>query len=181
VIGNTRFVGATLWTDYDLGQYGHFAETAGMRYMNDYRFIRAGAEYRKALPKDTIDEHYAQRERMERLLAEPFDGPTVVVTHHSPHEHGLQHGRVETELDAAYASDLSELIERYKPEVWVHGHIHVNRDYMHDETRIICNPRGYLITRRMHGRGESRPENPSFNPGMVIEVAPRPKPVAQPT
>jgi len=173
VIGGVRFVGGTLWTDFDLGRYGHFAETEAMRWLSDYRHIRA-ENYRKCLPKDTISEHYAQRYRIEQLLAQPFDGPTVVVSHHAPLERSLQEGRVTSELDAAYASDLSQMIEIYAPEIWLHGHIHRNRDYMHDRTRVIANPRGYLLGRVMNGRGHRYPENPDFDPMLVIEVERRP-------
>jgi Icc-related predicted phosphoesterase len=176
VIGDTRFIGATLWTDFDLGQYGHFAELEAGRSMNDFRYIRTGSDYRKALPKDVIDIHYAQRARMETLLAEHFDGPTVVVTHHAPLERSLQTGKQESPLDAAYASDLSELIERHAPELWLHGHVHVSHDYMHADTRVVSNPRGYLLGNTMKGRGHRYPENPAFDTTMVIEVAPRLRP-----
>lgn len=173
VIGDTRFVGATLWTDFDLGQHGYHAEMDAGRLMNDYRLIRVGSSYRKALPKDTIDEHYTQRARIERILAEPFDGPTVVVSHHAPLERSLQAGRQESPLDAAYASDLSALIEQYAPNLWLHGHIHVSHDYVHDRTRIVTNPRGYLLGHVMQGRGRRYPENPAFDPALVITVEKR--------
>jgi len=178
VIGETRFVGATLWTDFDLGQHGHFAEQDAIRWLNDYRYIRT-QDYRKALPKDTIGEHYAQRAKIEQVLATPFDGPTVVVTHHAPLERSLQAGRQEGPLDAAYASDLSGLIERFQPEFWLHGHIHTSHDYVHAGTRVVTNPRGYLLGRVMQGRGHRYPENPAFDPGLVIIVEPRPKPIMQ--
>jgi Icc-related predicted phosphoesterase len=172
IINGTRFVGGTMWTDFDLGSFGHFAEMEAIKWMNDYRYIRT-ENYRKALPKDTAAAHVAQRYRIEQVLATRFDGPTVVITHHAPLERSLQKGKVETELDAAYASDLGPVIETYAPELWIHGHIHKCHDYVHDRTRIICNPRGYLITRRMHGRGESKPENEAFDPELVIEVTKR--------
>jgi len=179
VIGGTRFVGGTLWTDFDLGGYGAAAEMEAMRWLNDYRYIRTDG-YRKALPKDTAAQHIAQRHRIEQLLSQPFDGPSVVVTHHAPLERSLQTGKVESELDAAYASDLSSVIEKFQPELWLHGHIHRNRDYMHDRTRVVANPRGYLLGRVMQGRGHRYPENPAFDPGLVIVVEPRPKPIVRP-
>jgi Icc-related predicted phosphoesterase len=172
VIGDTRFVGGTLWTDFDLGHFGHFAELEAMKWMNDYRYIRAG-QYQRARPLDTITEHIAQRTRIEQILARAFDGPTVVLTHHAPLERSLLTGKVTSELDAAYASDLSSLIEQYAPELWLHGHIHANRDYMHDRTRVICNPRGYLLGNTMKGRGRTYPENEAFDPAMVIGVSGR--------
>ncbi len=172
IIDGVRFVGATLWTDFDLGSYGHFAELEAMRWLNDYRYVRA-ENYRKALPKDTASAHVAQRYRIEQILAQPFEGPTVVVTHHAPLEQSLQNGRVENELDAAYASDLSGLVSTYAPEFWIHGHIHCNRDYVYDRTRVVANPRGYLLGATMRGRGRQYPENADFNPELVIEVAKR--------
>lgn len=180
VLGDTRFVGATLWTDFDLGKWGYHAEKQAISSMNDYKYIRTGSEYRRALPKDTIDIHYEQRQRLENVLATSFDGATVVVTHHAPLERSLRGGEVIDILDPAYASDLSEMVERYQPELWVHGHIHVSRDYEHANTRIISNPRGYMLEHIMRGRGERRPENPNFDPAMVIDVVPRPKSTPRP-
>jgi Icc-related predicted phosphoesterase len=179
VIGDTRFVGATMWTDFALGDYGHIAELEAMKQMNDYRYIRYGSGYAKARPKEIIDIHYAQKARIEQVLATPFDGPTAVITHHAPLERSLQTGRQEGPLDTAYASDLSGLIDTYQPELWLHGHIHVSHDYMHGNTRIKSNPRGYLMGSQMKGRGRTWPENPAFDPGLVVVVESRPKPIVQ--
>jgi Icc-related predicted phosphoesterase len=46
-------------------------------------------------------------------------------------------------VDAAYASNLEALIEAHGPTLWVHGHIHTCSDYRIENTRIVCNPRGY--------------------------------------
>jgi Icc-related predicted phosphoesterase len=181
VIGGTRFVGATLWADFALGDYGHISELEAMKNMNDHRYIRIGSSYSKVRPKDLIDIHYQHRSRIEQVLARPFDGSTVVVTHHAPLERSLQHGRQDGPLDAAYASDLSSLIDTYLPELWLHGHIHTSHDYTHSSTRVRTNPRGYLMGAQMMGRGRTWPENPDFDPTLVIEVEPRPKPIVQPT
>ena len=82
----------------------------------------------------------------------------------------MQTGRQEGPFDAAYASDLGEMIETYRPEIWLHGHVHVSHDYTHADTRIISNPRGYLLGSTMNGRGHRYPENPDFDPALVIEV-----------
>ncbi len=80
---------------------------------------------------------------------------------------------MENELDAAYASDLSGLLSTYAPELWIHGHIHRNRDYVHNRTRVVANPRGYLLGSSIRGRGRQYPENVDFNPELVIEVTKR--------
>jgi len=55
-------------------------------------------------------------------------------------------------------SDLSSEIERWQPDLWVHGHVHDSFDYRVGRTRVLCNPRGC---------GD---ENRDFNPGLVVEV-----------
>jgi len=34
----------------------------------------------------------------------------------------------------------------YRPQIklWVHGHTHDPYDYVIGETRVVCNPRGYI-------------------------------------
>lgn len=56
----------------------------------------------------------------------------------------------------------------HAPSVWIHGHIHANRDYVIGGTRVIANPRGYPLT---FGLNAPR-ENPDFNPRLVVEVGP---------
>ena len=57
--------------------------------------------------------------------------------------------------NAAFASDLSDVITRRRPAIWIHGHIHKFRDYMADKTRVICNPRGYSGERYTSGFRDS--------------------------
>jgi Icc-related predicted phosphoesterase len=47
--------------------------------------------------------------------------------------------------NGAYCSDLSDLIlDNPNIKVWVHGHVHDTCDYKVGDTRVLCNPRGYL-------------------------------------
>ncbi|MGD5643834.1 hypothetical protein QUT23_22580, partial [Xanthomonas citri pv. citri] len=56
-------------------------------------------------------------------------------------------------------------------ELWLHGHVHANRDYVAGDTRVVANPRGYPDPRGPGGR-----ENPAFDPCLVVDVEPRPAP-----
>ncbi|MDR4305950.1 metallophosphoesterase family protein [Chelatococcus sambhunathii] len=173
-IGGVRFAGATLWTDYNVA--GEPAIAIGVandrhRGMNDHRRIKvAAAGYGRFRPVDALAAHRAQLAALEAILAETFDGPTVVITHHAPHPRSLRHGEVRETIDASYASDLTEVIERWKPAVWIHGHVHKNQDYRVADTRIVANPRGYVVTK---GQGRSQTvevENPAHDPGFAITV-----------
>lgn len=82
------------------------------------------------------------RSAIERVLAQPHAGPTIVVTHHAPSAMSLPAGERLHESAGAFASDLSDVLWRYQPELWVHGHVHSAADYRVGNTRVLCNPRG---------------------------------------
>ncbi|MCJ2050260.1 metallophosphoesterase [Methylobacterium sp. J-070] len=149
VIGGTRFLGGTLWTDFRLGSFGltHAFRSAQGRFgMVDYRRIRTGPRSRDRIePGEVLAMHRATRAYLEATLAEPHSGPTVVVTHHAPHAASLPNQHAD--LAWCYASDLSELILDRGPDLWVHGHVHRTADYRVGRTRVICNARGHADER----------------------------------
>lgn len=177
VIGDTRFVGGTLWTDYRIwhGQEWH-GQNAALKNMNDFRYIRSRDYERRLLPWMLAEIHQQHRVAIEDTLATPHDGPTVVVTHHAPSPKSLRDGRVTEPLDAAYASDLEEMIMRHQPEMWIHGHVHTRHDYMIGGTRIVCNPRGYRHAAHRRMRRPPDVEVKEFDERLVVEVGRRPRP-----
>lgn len=70
----------------------------------------------------------------------------VVVTHHAPTFNSVAEWyKHDTLMNGAFASDLSELImDRPQIKLWTHGHMHNSSDYMVGDTRVVCNPRGYI-------------------------------------
>ncbi|MCW6507065.1 metallophosphoesterase family protein [Lichenifustis flavocetrariae] len=144
-IAGVRFLGTTLWTDYRVeGTPIQAAMRAAEKGMNDYKNIRRPSSTKPTKPiraADLLARHRASVEFLDAELALPFDGPTVVVTHHAPHRRSLM---VQFDpLNGCYASDLEWLIRKHSPPLWVHGHTHVPSDYDVGNTRIVCNPRGY--------------------------------------
>jgi hypothetical protein len=45
-------------------------------------------------------------------------------------------------VSAAFVSDLSALIERYQPDVWIYGHTHKSDATKIGMTRMISNAKG---------------------------------------
>jgi len=180
VLAGVRFVGATLWTDWDLRPEERARATSegavragGMRDVRRIKWRRGPRDYSAFLPRVSGSLHREQRRRIETALAEPYAGPTVVVTHHAPHERSLRGGGWRTPLDAAYASDLSAMLEGpTAPAVWIHGHIHECRDYVVGGTRVVANPRGYITESpgSRHRAATREVENPAFNPALILEV-----------
>lgn len=174
-IAGIRFVGATLWTDFSVsvGDDEHIppeerrAVALGLApaYIADFHCIFRSDERRKnengmITARELLARHQISRSFIDRKLEGPFDGRTVVVTHHAPHMASLDPRFFGQATSAAFASDLSDLIDRRKPDVWIHGHIHKFRDYMVDSTRVICNPRGYGGERGISG----------FRPDFVVDL-----------
>ena len=180
-VDGLRVVGATLWTDYLIGEprwpRAWALRDCGDRErgMRDHRRIQTRDRLGSPAPFRTLaalELHNEHRARIERVLAEPHDGPTIVVTHHAPHPLSLPwEGPVEPTC-AAYASDLTEILEGPgAPALWIHGHVHVSRDYRLGGTRVISNPRGHDTSfRRRDGSWADERENPSFNPSLIMEL-----------
>lgn len=159
--GGVRLVGASLWTDYRI--FGEANQAAVMNAcasgMNDHRVIGWQKQpWLRFRPQEAALLHHRSRAYIAETLAVPFDGPTVVVSHHAVHWESV-HPRFRSDLvTGAFVSDLSQLIETHQPALWVHGHVHNSSDYRLGETRILCNPHGYGY------------ENPAFDGALVVEV-----------
>lgn len=156
VVGDTRFLGATLWTDFRLFGYDQewFAIQAGQRGLNDFRLIREGGKPFTARRSQEL--HEASLKWLQHAIAEPHDGKTVVVSHHLPSMLSVADRFKQDLLSACFASNLDDLFGRM--ELWIHGHTHECFDYSSEGTRVICNPRGYPR------------ENAKFDSGKVVDI-----------
>ncbi len=164
ILKDVRILASTLWTDYRLfgpGQYIKALQTA-RQSMNDFQIIafKEKSVYRILHPHDTILFHQRSIKYLTKKLSEPFEGATVVVTHHLPSKQSVTKFYKNDILSASFASNLDRLIKKYQPNLWIHGHTHTNFDYFIGDTRIICNPRGYSPF------GLCK----KFNPNLIVEL-----------
>lgn len=162
VIDGVRFLGSTLWTDFALfGEADKFYAMHEARLrMTDFSIIRNhGVRF---TPEDAFQLHTASREWLAAMLAEPFDGKTVVVTHHAPSSRSVHPRYARDLLTPAFASNLENLMHGDRVPLWIHGHMHESFDYEIYDTRVLCNPRGYA----------PRALNPDFKADLVVEIAP---------
>ena len=113
------------------------------RVVRDYQEIEYGPERRPLTPADTRAAHLVSREWLSERLAEPFDGTTVVVTHHQPLITGQPPDAALRAIAGAFVSDLSPLIGADREALWIFGHTHRFADLVHDGTRVLSNQRGY--------------------------------------
>ena len=162
VIGGVRFLGATLWTDYALDgeAWRPLAMAAARAAMNDHRRIAMSKDpWRRFRPEDALALHRASRRFLGEVLAVPFAGPTVVVTHHAPSPRSSDPRYAGSRANAAYASDLTEMVGMSDAALWLHGHTHQSCDYRVGDTRVVSNPHGYGT------------ENGAYDPVLTLEVA----------
>lgn len=155
-----RFLGATLWTDFMLYGEGEawFSRQRARRSIDDFSVIRNGD--RRFTPEDSVRLHEASKAWLVSELQTPFTGETVIVTHHLPATPSIASRYRNDPLNPTFASRLEDVIEIYRPDLWIHGHTHVACDYEIFGTRVVCNPRGYP--------GESADRK--FQPGLVVEL-----------
>lgn len=170
--GGVRFLGCTLWTDYRLLPDRSQQElmTHAATRLNDHRRIRVRNGDRFT-PEQALSEHEASRGWLALELAKPYDGATVVVTHHGPHPLSV-HPRYEgDELNAAFVSNLSPLLR--KADYWLHGHVHDSFDYLVEGCRVVANPRGYATnSASCEVFPKLRFENPGFRYAFLVDVVP---------
>ena len=165
-LGDVRFLGTTLWTDFLL--YGpdegrDLAVQAALENVHDFRRIHVDEE-REALftPLDAAALFQRNAAWLEQRLHAPWRGTTVVVTHHAPSGRCIAPRFAGSPLNACFASHLDRLVGSGCASLWIHGHMHHSVDYRWEGTRVLCNPRGYVR--------EGRNENPDFDPELVVEV-----------
>jgi predicted phosphodiesterase len=166
VVGGVRFLGTTLWTDFKI--FGEGATQAAVmaqaiRSMRD--FSRIHADETSALPftpSDAAALFTLQAAWLASRLAEPFAGPTVVITHHAPSRRSIHPRFADSSLNACFVSDAEHLLDGRRVRLWIHGHTHDSFDYMLNGTRVVCNPRGYA----KNGVNE----NPLFDPHFTVAI-----------
>ncbi len=160
--GTIRVLGCTLWTDYALFGSPVDGMAACSGSMADHRLIR-GTEGRTVRPEELRRRHARSRRFLAAALRTPWDGPTVVVTHHLPSIRSVSRRWLSDPVSAGFASRLDRLVA-LGPAVWVHGHSHDTTGWRDDNgTLCVCNPAGYA-------RSGGRRENGSFHGKLVIAI-----------
>ena len=161
IIDSVRFLGCTLWTNFELFRDLKLESMLdGESCLNDFRLIRNGEWYFSA--QDSINLHHESVQWLTaKLKHTPYEGKTVVISHHAPSYQSVVPRYANNLLSACFASRLDHLLGA--SELWLHGHMHDSLDYVQNGTRVVCNPRGYC-------RHEGGCENDDFDPKLILEI-----------
>ena len=150
-----RFVGCTLWSDFDAltggqtlgGKNITLAEQLKMRdkafraanfYLKKNHSLRQG---QPMLAEAVREESLKSQVWLRQTLAVPFDGPTVVVTHFAPSLLSADPRYGITPGTAGFCNTLDDLLPQ--ASLWLHGHLHCPNDYVKHGCRVVANPLGY--------------------------------------
>ena len=129
-----------LWTDdgKNGGQYNKDATGAMIRI--GYKSKEEPARW---TPEDSVIDHEKMLAYVDHVTRDP--GSYIVVGHHCPSELSVAPQYKGDLLNGAFRSSLDDFIEA-RPQIkfWFHGHTHHNFNYWIGETRVVCNPRGYI-------------------------------------
>ena len=145
VIDDVTFLGGTLWTD--VNRYDPLTLHALGDMMQDYSVIRNdGLGYTKLRPAHSAHRHHQTIDYFRLMLSENKDQKCVIVGHHAPAHKSVAEEYVrQNTMNGGYYSDLSDFIlDHPQIKLWTHGHMHNPSDYLIGDTRVVCNPRGYI-------------------------------------
>ena len=158
-IKGIRFLGCTLWTDFQLLGDIDVAIAAARLNMTDFQQIRMSPQYRKIKPSNTVAWHKKTRRWIEQEIESCKDDKIVIVSHHAPSIRSIPEKYRSDPLTAASASNMDGFIKWTDAELWIHGHIHKSFDYVIGKTRVVCNPLGPIDE-----------PNEQFNPKLTLEI-----------
>ena len=119
-----------------------------LRDVNNELVIERVDHYEKASrwsPEDSVEDHKKMVDYID-IVTQDKSKKYVVVTHHAPSSESIAECyKHDTLMNGAFHSDLSEFIlDRPQIKLWTHGHMHNQSDYGIGDTRVVCNPRGYI-------------------------------------
>lgn len=170
VLQGVRFVGTTLWSDFDaLGPGADDAgATLGQLLKNRDKAFRAANFYlRKTgatrhgapmLAPEVREQALVCQQWLQQALRQPHQGVTVAVTHFAPSLRSADPRYGMTPGTAGFCNALDGLLQH--ANIWLHGHLHAPSDYVHHGCRVVANPLGYA----------RKSEQTEFLPGLLVDT-----------
>ena len=144
-----RFVGTTLWTDFDALIPSNATPTMALRarekacraanfYLKKTTTTRHGLPF---LAEQVREQSLCCQQWLREALAQPFEGRTVVITHFAPSLQSADPRYGMTPGTAGFCNKLDDLLPQ--AQLWLHGHLHCPQNYVAHGCRVVANPLGY--------------------------------------
>lgn len=165
-----RFVGTTLWSDFDAlnpvvqggsGSLGQLLQARDKAFRAANFYLRKTGTTRAGQPmlaEQLREQALVCQAWLREALATPFDGATVVITHFAPSLRSADPRYGMVPGTAGFCNVLDALLPC--AQLWLHGHLHSPSDYVQHGCRVVANPRGYA----------HKGEQAQFDPARVLDL-----------
>ena len=178
MMDGVRFIGTTLWSDFDaMAMHEGVTDLTQLHKLREKAYRAANFYLQKTggtrdgqpfLAEPMRGESLRCQDWLRAALQQPYDGPTVTVTHFAPSlrsadpRYGLVPGT------AGFCNVMDDLLPC--ADLWLHGHLHCASDYVvkgvRDDgsawrCRVVANPLGYA----------RKGEQLEFQPASVIDLS----------
>ena len=168
LMGDVRFIGDTLWSDFDsvalhehaLGPAHQWqARAKAFSAANHYlAFADAKRKGEVLMAPQVRDLALECQTWLHAALERQHVGKTVVVTHFAPSLRSADPRFGLTPGTAGFCNALDDWMPM--ADLWLHGHVHCAHDYQVGDCRVVCNPLGYA----------SKGEQVAFDPRLLIDL-----------
>lgn len=139
-----RFLGSTLWFPYVPEEY--------CRDFSDFRYI-----------KNLSSWVFEENKKSVGFFKDNLKENDIVITHHLPSSKCVAEKYKYDSGNCFFVCGMDDLILERNPKLWMFGHTHSHVDMSIGKTRMLANPRGYVMY------GETIEGN-GFNDKLIIEV-----------
>lgn len=135
-----RFPATTLWSPISSRNAWQIQASIG-----DYHAIYKGGTHSVRITPDDVNKRYQENSIwLQQELQKPFEGKTVVVTHHMPIFALVAPKWRGSPLNDAFAAKCDSFFgQSWSPEAWIFGHTHDTVLQVVRGTLCAANPYGY--------------------------------------
>jgi hypothetical protein len=182
VMKGVRFVGSTLWSDFDaltdhrLSEGETVTTTQALQWREkayraaNFYLQTTGTVYKGdlMLAEQVRELALECQQWLGQALAQPFDGKTVAVTHFAPSLRSADPRYANPKFPgqptpgtAGFCNVLDDWFDR--ADLWLHGHLHCAHDYLAGDQgrcRVVCNALGYAEKNEQQG----------FKPHLLLDI-----------
>ena len=144
-VGDVRFLGCTLWTNFMLNGAGQLEQAmfSAEHGVNDFAMIM-GKRHRPITALDMAKLHRVAAAWLTQELAKPWEGKTVVISHFAPHPGCGHPAYPDNALGPYFYCDMRWLMAKHKIDLWCYGHTHFSTDFIAENgCRVVSNQLGY--------------------------------------
>ncbi len=145
-IDGVNFHGATLWTNFCNGT----KKKECQRAVSDFTWIQQDNTNQPITPDFVLQYFSDTLMWLHEALTNVVGEKNIVITHMAPSFKSQHPKFAGSNIAGFFCSNLEDLIELWEPQIWIHGHLHDQVNYIVGHTKILANPWGYPREKNQH-------------------------------